>query len=111
MSELNQTINWVPEHIKDGSFGKWIENARDWSISRNRFWGSPIPVWKCDGGTCEHPGEEVLAVGTDAGADRDLPARDEWQHGGSDGFQDAQIVGTTGYQSDYFEVFVDHRRT
>ncbi|MBW3667770.1 MAG: isoleucine--tRNA ligase [Actinobacteria bacterium] len=46
--ELNQKINWVPEHIRDGAFGKWLENARDWSISRNRFWGSPIPVWKSD---------------------------------------------------------------
>ena len=46
--ELNQDINWVPEHIRDGAFGRWLENARDWSISRNRFWGSPIPVWKSD---------------------------------------------------------------
>jgi isoleucyl-tRNA synthetase len=48
MVELNQQIRWVPEHIKDGSFGKWLENARDWSISRNRYWGSPIPVWASD---------------------------------------------------------------
>jgi isoleucyl-tRNA synthetase len=48
MVELNQQIHWVPEHVKDGSFGKWLSNARDWSISRNRFWGSPIPVWKSD---------------------------------------------------------------
>ncbi len=48
MVELNQRIRWVPEHVRDGSFGKWLENARDWSISRNRFWGSPIPVWKSD---------------------------------------------------------------
>ena len=45
---LNQQIRWVPEHIKDGQFGKWLENARDWSITRNRFWGSPVPVWKSD---------------------------------------------------------------
>jgi len=48
MVELNQQITWVPEHIKDGQFGKWLANARDWSISRNRFWGTPIPVWKSD---------------------------------------------------------------
>jgi isoleucyl-tRNA synthetase len=48
MLDLNQQIRWVPEHVKDGQFGRWLENTRDWSISRNRFWGSPIPVWKSD---------------------------------------------------------------
>jgi isoleucyl-tRNA synthetase len=57
MLEANEEINWVPEHLKKGRFGKGLESAPDWNLSRNRFWGSPIPIWKCD--SCEH--QQVVA--------------------------------------------------
>lgn len=55
---LNQRINWYPEHIKDGRFGNWLENNVDWALGRERYWGTPLPIWECE--TCHHQ----LAVGS-----------------------------------------------
>jgi len=52
MVALNQEINWVPDHIKNGRFGNWLENNIDWALGRDRYWGTPLPVWKCD--RCDH---------------------------------------------------------
>ena len=54
----NQLTAWVPEHLRDGRFGNWLENARDWAISRNRYWGTPLPIWK------NEDGSEVVCLGS-----------------------------------------------
>lgn len=51
--ELNEEINWVPKHIKDGRFGEWLRNVKDWALSRKKFWGTPLPIWRCECGNEE----------------------------------------------------------
>jgi isoleucyl-tRNA synthetase len=60
MVTCNQKVTWVPTHIRDGRFGKWLENARDWAISRNRYWGNPLPIWRCE--TCN----KTVCIGSKA---------------------------------------------
>ncbi len=50
----NQRINWVPDHIRDGRFGEWLENNIDWGLARERYWGTPLPFWVCDNPKCGH---------------------------------------------------------
>lgn len=72
--EFNQRIKWNPSHIKNGRFGKWLENLKDWALSRTKFWGTPLPIWKCDCGNVECIGsvEELKEKGENVIDDLDL---------------------------------------
>lgn len=67
--ELNERIAWYPDHIKHGRFGDWLANVKDWALSRNKFWGTPLPIWKCDkntnsGGSGENGCDGEVAIGS-----------------------------------------------
>ncbi len=81
--ELNRTINWVPDHIREGRFGNWLENNVDWALSRERYWGTPLPLWECN--NCSHTevvgsvktlsektGRDLTDPAVNAGRDLDL---------------------------------------
>ncbi|MCX6807234.1 MAG: class I tRNA ligase family protein [Patescibacteria group bacterium] len=83
MLALNEKIHWVPDSIKHNRFGKWLEGSRDWLISRNRYWGAPMPVWKCDNSPCDN----VFVPESFMDLEAKMPARNRWfalRHGESE---------------------------
>ena len=80
MMELNNEINWKPESTGTGRFGKWLENVMDWNLSRSRYWGTPLPIWRTE------DGEEEICIGS---LDE---LRSEVQKSVDAGFMDSQLA-------------------
>jgi isoleucyl-tRNA synthetase len=81
--ELNQKINWIPEHIKEGRFGEWLKNVKDWALSRKKFWGTPLPIWRCKCGNEEIIGsiEELKEKSSKKIADKEIDLHKPWIDG------------------------------
>jgi len=78
--ELNKKINWVPEHIGEGRFGEWLRNVKDWALSRKKFWGTPLPIWRCGCGNEEIVGsiEELKKKSTKKIIDKEIDLHKPW---------------------------------
>jgi len=78
--KLNEKINWVPKHIKEGRFGEWLDNVKDWALSRKKFWGTPLPVWRCKCGNEEVIGsiEELKKKSAKKISDKEIDLHKPW---------------------------------
>jgi len=78
--ELNKKINWTPKHIKEGRFGEWLKNVKDWALSRKKFWGTPLPIWRCSCGNEEIIGsiEELKKNSTKKINDKEIDLHKPW---------------------------------